>query len=612
MKVCFFNRSYWPDHGATGQLLTDLCEDLAARHGFEVTVVCGEVPGLARTGFLGVRRERRNGVEILRGAGTAFHKARFAGRAANYLSYFASAWLAGRRIGRPDVVVALTDPPIIGIAARRAARRAGARFVYLCQDVFPEVTRLLEDFQSGLVDGTLERVSRSLIGGADRVVAVGETMRDLLVQRRGADPARVVVIHNWADCAALAPRPKDNAFAREHGLSESFVVMHSGNVGLSQDLDTLLDAARLLRGERGIVFAVMGDGARRTALEARARLEGLAQVRFLPHQPTERLADAFGSADVFVVSLKRGLAGSIVPSKLYGILAAGRAYVAAVEPSCEVASVATKHDCGLLVAPGDAPALAARILELYADRQLVWHLGDNARRAAFGFDRPHQVDAYARLLREVAAAAAAPKASRLKRAFDVSLAGLGLLISAPLWAVIAVAVKAGDGGPVFYGQERVGLGGRRFRSWKFRSMVVDADRRWGPLQASENDRRVTPVGRLLRSTAMDELPQLWNIFVGDMSFVGPRALVPAEIESREGATLGRLEDVPGYALRHSLRPGLTGLAQVYASRNIERRQKFRYDLLYIRRSSFRLDLKLVALSFWITFRGRWERGGRKF
>jgi colanic acid biosynthesis glycosyl transferase WcaI len=611
MKICFFNRSYWPDHGATGQLLTELAEDLVARHGFEVTVVCGEAPGSARTGRLGVRHERRNGVEILRGAGTNFDKARFAGRAANYLSYFASALLAGRRIGRPDVVVALTDPPIIGLAARRAARRSGARFVHFCQDVFPEVTCLVEDFRSGLVDGVLERVSRSLIGGADHVVAVGETMRDLLVQRRGAHPVRVAVIHNWADCSALTPRAKDNPFARLHGLSEPFVVMHSGNVGLSQDLDTLLDAARLLSGERGIVFVVMGDGARRGALEARARSEGLGQVRFLPHQPKEGLADAFGSADIFVVSLKRGLAGSIVPSKLYGILAAGRPYVAAVEPFCEVASITTKHDCGLLVAPGDARALADRILELYGDRQLIRHLSDNARRAAFAFDRPLQVDAHARLLRDVAATAAAPRPSRLKRVFDVSLAGLGLLLSAPLWAAIALAVKTGDGGPIFYGQERVGLGGRRFKSWKFRSMVPDADRRWGPLQASENDRRITPVGRLLRKTAMDELPQLWNIFVGDMSFVGPRALLPAETESRAGGTFGRLEDVPGYEARHSVRPGLTGLAQVFAPRDVPRRQKFRYDLLYIRRRSFRLDLGLVALSFWITFRGRWEQRGRK-
>jgi glycosyltransferase involved in cell wall biosynthesis len=280
MKVCFFNRSYWPDHGATGQLLTELCEDLVSRHGFEVTVVCGVAPGRAP-----VRRERRNGVEIIRAAGTAFDKTRFAGRAANYLSYFASAWLAGRRIGRPDVVVALTDPPIIGLAARRAARRTGARFVYLCQDVFPEVARLIEDFRSRAVDAALARTGRSLVCGADRVVAVGETMRDHLVEHRGVDPARVAVIHNWADCAALTPRSKGNPFARAHGLREPFVVMHSGNVGLSQDLDTLLDAAALLREERGILFVIMGDGARRAALEVRARAG--ARARALSAAPAQ-------------------------------------------------------------------------------------------------------------------------------------------------------------------------------------------------------------------------------------------------------------------------------------------------------------------------------------
>ena len=611
MKVCFFNRSYWPDDGATGQLLAELCEDLVARYGFEVTVVCGALPGHARAGLGLVTQEERHGVRILRAAGTAFDKSRFAGRVANYLSFFISAWIAGRRVGRQDVVVALTDPPIIGLVARRSARRARAPFVYLCQDVFPEVARLVESFRSPRVERLLERIGRSLIGSADRVVAIGETMRDRLVERRGADPARTLVIHNWADCEALAPRPRDNAFARAHGLDRAFVVMHSGNIGLSQDLDTLIGAASMLRHEPGILFAIMGGGARRAELEFRVRGLGLDNVRFLPRQPKETLPDAFGSADAFVVSLKRGLAGSIVPSKLYGVLAAGRPYIAAVERACEVAFITTKHDCGLLVPPGDDEALAHRVRELFEDPALVRHLGENARRAAYAFDRPVQVDAYARLLRELAAAPAPRRPLPLKRAFDVSLAGLGLLLSAPLWGVIAIAVKAGDGGPVFFGQDRVGLGGRRFTSWKFRSMVPDADRRWGPLQAAEDDRRVTRVGRLLRATAMDELPQLWSIFTGDMSFVGPRALMPAEIEARPGGVLERLEDMRGYEARHAVVPGLTGLAQVFAPRDIPRRQKFHYDLLYIRRQSFPLDTKLVALSFWITFRGRWERRDRK-
>ena len=200
----------------------------------------------------------------------------------------------------------------------------------------------------------------------------------------------------------------------------------------------------------------------------------------------------------------------------------------------------------------------------------------------------------------------------LKRGFDVLLSGTGLILSSPLWLLIAAAIKLEDGGPVFYRQERVGRGGRTFKGWKFRSMVPDADERFGPVQAQENDPRVTRVGRLLRATAMDELPQLWNIFTGDMSFVGPRALATREIEVNGAGECVALEEIPGYAERHAVRPGLTGIAQVFAARDIPRRSKFRYDRLYVRRQSFWLDLKLIAVSFWITFRGKWEERGQKF
>src|SRR5262245_32647501 len=182
-------------------------------------------------------------------------------------------------------------------------------------------------------------------------------------------------------------------------------------------------------------------------------------------------------------------------------------------------------------------------------------------------------------------------------------------MSAPLWALIALLIKLDDGGPIFYAQERVGRGGRRFRSLKFRSMVPDADRRFGPRQADVSDPRVTRVGCWLRATAFDELPQLWNIARGDMSFVGPRALRPGEIDRGTNGRHVAIEDIDGYAERHSVRPGLTGIAQIFAARDIPRRAKFRYDRVYVRGRSFWLDLRLIALSFWITFRGRWEARG---
>jgi len=194
----------------------------------------------------------------------------------------------------------------------------------------------------------------------------------------------------------------------------------------------------------------------------------------------------------------------------------------------------------------------------------------------------------------------------LKRPFDFALSSFGLLVSAPLWAIIPLAVWLEDRGPVFYTQERVGRNGRVFKALKFRSMVEGAETASGPVQAVAHDPRVTRVGRLLRASAMDELPQLVNIFKGDMSFVGPRALRPNEKEVRSGGGPESIAEIPGYGARHAVRPGLTGLAQVYLPGEAPRRRKFRYDLLYIRKRSFGLDLKLIALSFGITFRGKWE------
>jgi len=200
----------------------------------------------------------------------------------------------------------------------------------------------------------------------------------------------------------------------------------------------------------------------------------------------------------------------------------------------------------------------------------------------------------------------------LKRALDIALSGTGLLLSAPLWPIIAAAIKIDSRGPVFYGQPRVGEGGRQFRVLKFRSMIADAERGQGPLQAGADDPRITRVGRLMRATAMDELPQLWNIFRGDMSFVGPRALRPQEIEVDGGGASVPLDAIPGFARRCTVPPGLTGIAQIYAPRDVSRRQKFRFDLLYIRRQSLKLDVCLILLSFWITMRGTWEAREKKF
>jgi lipopolysaccharide/colanic/teichoic acid biosynthesis glycosyltransferase len=199
----------------------------------------------------------------------------------------------------------------------------------------------------------------------------------------------------------------------------------------------------------------------------------------------------------------------------------------------------------------------------------------------------------------------------MKRLFDIVVSGAGLAVFFPVSLLIALAIKLEDGGPVFFVQDRVGKDCRVFPAFKFRSMIVDAERLTGAVQATANDPRMTRVGRVLRATAFDELPQLWNIWRGDMSVVGPRPLRPGESDTTgDGAHL-LLSEIRGYRDRHRVRPGLTGIAQIYAARDLPRTGKFRYDLLYLRKAGLWLDVRLILQSFWITARGRWEHRGRK-
>jgi glycosyltransferase involved in cell wall biosynthesis len=317
------------------------------------------------------------------------------------MSYFFGACWAGLRLDRPDVVVALTDPPIVGLAAWLAGKRFGAPLVMSYRDLFPEVTVLLEDFHSDAINNALQRVNRFLCRRAARVVALGETMERRLIDDKGAAPERTLIIPDWADTTAIVPTARDNAFAQAHGLVDKFVVMHSGNLGLSQSLETVVDAAALLRGLPDLRVVFVGEGVRKPALIEQAKALGLDNVSFLPFTPKERLSESFGTADLFVISLQRGLAGYIVPSKLYGILAAGRPYVAAVEDSCEVAAITRRHACGLVAAPGDAGALADAIVAFYRDRTRADRAGARARQAALAFDRRAQVQKYADLFAAV-------------------------------------------------------------------------------------------------------------------------------------------------------------------------------------------------------------------
>ena len=398
LHVAFFNRAYYPETSATAELLTDLAEELTKNHGFKVSVVCGVS---TRTGWRLITHENHNEVSLFRARGTRFPKQFFPGRLCNYLSYFSSACLAGLQLDKPDLVVALTDPPIIGLAALVTKKRFGCRLVMAYKDLFPEVARLMENFHSPLLGKCLGQVNAVLIRNADQILALGNDMRDKLINEKQAPAEKTAVIPDYVDTDQITPSAKPNLFSETHGLSDKFVVMHSGNLGLSQNLEAVVEMASLLRDLPDLRVVFVGQGVKKESLQNLVRAKNLSNILFLPYQPREQLIHSFATADCFVVSLKAGVAGYITPSKLYGILAAGRPYIAAIDDYSDAVRIAKEFQCGLPAIPGNAPDMADKVRQLHANRTLCKTMGENARRASFRYDRKAVAKEYADLFRSL-------------------------------------------------------------------------------------------------------------------------------------------------------------------------------------------------------------------
>jgi glycosyltransferase involved in cell wall biosynthesis len=393
-RLLVLNQYYWPGVEATAHLLAELCEALA--DDFEITVVTGRLRG---RGDLPAR-EVRNGVTILRVESTSRDRSHLGGRALNYLTYLLFALRTGLAQPRPDIVLCGTDPPIVGDVALVVARRFRAPLVVLSEDVFPEIAVAVGRLSPGPLVSLLRVLVRAYLRRAVRVVAIGETMSRRL-QEKGTPKERIRVIPNWTDVSTLTPRPKANEWARAQGVSDEFVVMHSGNVGHAQDLDSLVRATTLLRDLEDLRVLVVGSGARWQELYDLAATLEAEHVRFLDFQPRELLAQTLSSADVHVVGLARGLAGYVVPSRIYSILAAGRPVIAAAESESETAALVRESGCGLVVPPGDPFSLARAIRECHDGVHSLDEMGRRAREFAVrGSDRLTAFDRYRAVLDE--------------------------------------------------------------------------------------------------------------------------------------------------------------------------------------------------------------------
>ena len=393
-SVLFLNRSYWPDAEATGQLLTELCEDLADR--FEITVLAGQPNQNPKNEeFCRSGREQHNGVMIERVRHPQWGKRFIPARAFNLVGFLIAAYFRAFRISRPDVVVTETDPFLLPLLARRLKWWHRTRLIVYLQDLYPDVAVSLGKVNEGWLTGFLRWQLKAVYCRADLIVVLSGDMKNRLV-KWGLDDSRIISIENWVDTSVIVPMKADNALRKREGLCNRFIVMHSGNMGLSQHLDNVVEAAALLKVQPEIEILFVGGGADRPNLEAQSARLQLKNLRFLPYQPRDELAQSLSAADIHLISMHPEAHHCLMPSKLYGILASGTPVVAVAAIDSELAILIRDHRIGFVVAPRDPKALAQQIRWCADHRDELHEMGARARAMAIEmYDRKRQTSRFA-------------------------------------------------------------------------------------------------------------------------------------------------------------------------------------------------------------------------
>ncbi len=401
-KIIFINRFFYPDHAATSQMLADLAFHLAGE-GWSVHVIASwlryDDPGATLP-----HRETIAGVTVHRLRTSRFGRLFLPGRAIDYLTFHLGVFIKLFFLARRgDLLVAKTDPPLISVTVLPVVRMRGLKLVNWVQDLFPEVaTALGFGSDDNQLIGFLRWLRNRSLKTARANVVLGERMAARL-RGQGVAGERIHIIHNWADGGAIIPGPlADNPLRRQWGLSDCFVIGYSGNLGRAHDYETLLEAAALLSDRPRMLFLFIGGGAGLERVRKRVAERGLTNVRFHPYQPRERLSHTLGVADLHWMTLLPELEGLIVPSKFYGIAAAGRPLIHIGDRHGEIPTLLAAHRCGLTIAPGAARELADQLDALARDPDGCRAMGQRARDLFEGrFDRPIAMAAWSGLLRSV-------------------------------------------------------------------------------------------------------------------------------------------------------------------------------------------------------------------
>ncbi len=404
-RILFINRSYWPDTEATGQLLTSLCEGLT--DDYEVEVLAGSPNHVQNKKIAAtVGMVRRHGVVIQRVSHTRFSKSSWLGRLLNLISFTVAAFLAILwRRPKPDLIITETDPFFLPLLGQFAKWWHGVPFVAYLQDIYPDVAISVGKAKEGTVTRFLRRKLVAACNQADRVVVLSEDMKERCIANGVRHPL-IDIIPNWADCNLIRPVKVDNEFRKQHLLHDKFVVMYSGNLGMVHLLDPILDAAVQLRNDSRITFVFIGEGVQKSKLMRQAADQELTNVRFFTYQPREYLSHSLSAADIQIISMLPTAKGCIVPSKLYGILAAETAVLSLCPTDSDVSRLVEKEDVGVVCDPEPSETLATRLattIRRMADHsESVQKQGQRGRRLCFKeFDRPLQIRRFSSVMNRV-------------------------------------------------------------------------------------------------------------------------------------------------------------------------------------------------------------------
>jgi colanic acid biosynthesis glycosyl transferase WcaI len=381
LHVLLLNEYFPPDTAATAKNAALVAEALAERH--YVTVLAGRpsYDPLERHRPYLFRSQREGNLMIERVGSTAFSRLDMKGRLANYLSYLALATPRALSMN-PDVVLAMTDPPIEGIVGATVARFLGRPFVYNIRDLYPDMALATGILRPRGWTDAWEASHRRALRQAAKVIVLGEDMRERIVEK-GVDPARIVVIRDAMPFPEVLP-PIDQGIVREIRGEFRFVLIHAGNLGFSGAWLTLIHSAQMLESERvGLVF--IGEGAMKSRIQEAA--QNCRNIRFLPFFPTLGIPAVMAAGDLHVVTIKRGLEGVIVPSKLYNILAYGRPILAIATERTEVARLARQYQCGIAADPDDAIQVTQAVQRLLQAPERLEHMSQQARKLAKTYDR---------------------------------------------------------------------------------------------------------------------------------------------------------------------------------------------------------------------------------